>query len=111
MFSVTEPPKGVGGSAVGGGAVVDLDIGGSKTHGLRVETDGTERAAYASSANVSSVGTTEAGRQLDVVLGELGRETAAAVCAGAAGADTPEGERRLGELLAARLPRAASLAR
>ncbi|MGI8696783.1 MAG: hypothetical protein ACR2JQ_09050 [Mycobacteriales bacterium] len=109
---MTEPPKGVGGSAVGGGAVVDLDIGGSKTHGLRVETDGTERAAYASSANVSSVGTTEAGRQLDVVLGELGREEeVAAVCAGAAGANTPEGERRLGEPLAAPLPRAASLAR
>src|SRR6185503_16044016 len=66
--------------------------------------NGTVVEALAGSANVSSVGTEEAGRQLDVILQQLGGNGISAVCAGAAGVDTPASEARLRHLLAERLP-------
>lgn len=84
--------------------VLGLDVGGSKTHGVRVEDDEVVRDALAGSANISSVGVAEAGRQLDVLLDQLGRDGVTAICVGAAGADTAEGEERLAQLLRDRLP-------
>jgi len=84
--------------------VLGLDIGGSKTHGVRDEDGTIVREALAGSANLSSVGAEEAARQLDVILDRLGRDGVAVVCAGAAGVDTPEGGARLRRLLQDRLP-------
>lgn len=86
------------------GAVLGLDIGGSKTQAVRAENGTVVGEALAGSANVSSVGTAEAGRQLDVILDRLDAKGIAAVCAGAAGVDTPASEARLRDLLAERLP-------
>jgi N-acetylglucosamine kinase-like BadF-type ATPase len=85
-------------------AVLGLDIGGSKTQALRVENGTVIAEALAGSANISSVGLEEAGRQLDVILDRLGTKGIKAVCAGAAGVETPDGEARLRDLLARRLP-------
>ena len=91
--------------------VLGLDIGGSKTHGL-LDSPGGMCEALAGSANIASVGAGEAGRQLDAVLDmlaarDLTARDVAAVCAGAAGVDTPDGVARLRDLLAQRLPAAA----
>jgi glucosamine kinase len=88
-------------------AVLGVDIGGSKTHGLRVEHGEVVREAMAGSANMASVGVQAAGRVLDELFDRLGLDSIAAVCVGAAGADTPEGRDRLTRLVAQRLPSAA----
>lgn len=84
--------------------VLGLDIGGSKTRGVRAEKGEVVREALAGSANISSVGSSGAAAALDALLERLGRDGVSAVCAGAAGADTPEGEIRLAALLRDRLP-------
>ena len=84
--------------------VLGLDIGGSKTQAVLAEGGNVLGEALAGSANVSSVGTEEAGRQLDIILDRLGTKDIHAVCAGAAGVDTPASEARLRDLLAERLP-------
>ncbi|BBX35304.1 BadF/BadG/BcrA/BcrD type ATPase [Mycolicibacterium mageritense DSM 44476 = CIP 104973] len=85
-------------------AVLGFDIGGSKTQAVRVENGIVTAEALAGSANISSVGIEEAGRQLDVILDRLGANGIRAVCAGAAGVETPAAEARLRDLLAVRLP-------
>ena len=61
----------------------------------------------AGSANPSSVGIEEASRQLDAIFAQLrGHGPITAVCAGAAGVDTSEGEERFRRLLADRAPAA-----
>ncbi|MBJ8347571.1 N-acetylglucosamine kinase [Antrihabitans sp. YC2-6] len=84
--------------------VLGLDIGGSKTHAARSENGVVVAEALAGSANVTSVGPAEAGRQLDIILEQLGNKDIQSVCAGAAGVDSPAGAARLRELLASRLP-------
>jgi glucosamine kinase len=91
-------------------AVIGIDAGGSKTKGLRVEGGRVMREALAGSANIPSVGLEEAGRQLDLLLDRLGRNSVTAACIGAAGADTPEGEELLRRLLQDELPEARVLA-
>ena len=87
--------------------IVGLDIGGSKTHAVSRHRTGVVDV-FAGSANLSSVGEAEAGRQLDAILVQLAERGAiTAVCAGAAGVDTPEAEERLRQLIASRLPVAA----
>jgi N-acetylglucosamine kinase-like BadF-type ATPase len=85
-------------------AAIGLDIGGSKTHGVRVADGHVVAEALAGSASLVAVGAAEAGRQLDTLLDRLGRDGVTAVCVGAAGADTPEGADRLRQLLAAKVP-------
>ncbi|WP_433580086.1 N-acetylglucosamine kinase [Nocardia brasiliensis] len=85
-------------------AVLGLDIGGSKTMAVRTEDGVVVAQARAGSANVASVGAAAAGHQLDLILERVGGDGIRAVCAGAAGADTPEGRARLQDLLAQRLP-------
>jgi N-acetylglucosamine kinase-like BadF-type ATPase len=85
--------------------IVGLDIGGSKTHAVSSSEQDPTAEVSAGSANLSSVGEAEAGRQLDAIFVQLAdRGTIGAVCAGAAGVDTPEAEERLRRLIAARLP-------
>ncbi|ADG78659.1 ATPase BadF/BadG/BcrA/BcrD type OS=Tsukamurella paurometabola (strain ATCC 8368 / DSM / CCUG 35730 / CIP 100753 / JCM 10117 / KCTC 9821 / NBRC 16120 / NCIMB 702349 / NCTC 13040) OX=521096 GN=Tpau_2047 PE=4 SV=1 [Tsukamurella paurometabola] len=88
------------------GTVIGLDIGGSKTHAVRAENGVVVAEALAGSANISSVGPVEAGRQLDIALTRLGVGDVAAVCAGAAGVETPAGAAALTRLLADRVPSA-----
>jgi N-acetylglucosamine kinase-like BadF-type ATPase len=87
-----------------GGAILGLDIGGSKTQAVRAEGGTVVAEALAGSANVSAAGPAEAGRQLDIILEQVGANGIRAVCAGAAGVDTPASEARLRSLLTERLP-------
>jgi N-acetylglucosamine kinase-like BadF-type ATPase len=87
--------------------IVGLDIGGSKTHAVSRHPNGTVEV-FAGSANLASVGEVEAARQLDAIFAQLAeRGPIGAVCAGAAGVDTPEAEERLRQLIAARVSGAA----
>jgi glucosamine kinase len=87
--------------------VIGLDIGGSKTHGIRAVDGRALAEAVAGSANLAAVGPTEAGRQLDMVLDQLGTSGVDAVCAGAAGADGAESVATVVRLIADRVPGAA----
>ena len=88
------------------GRIVGLDIGGSKTHAVLADPAGVLAEAVVGSANVASVGVREATRQLSAVLDELGATDVGAVCAGAAGADSPEQRHQLTDVLAGLLPNA-----
>jgi N-acetylglucosamine kinase-like BadF-type ATPase len=84
--------------------VIGVDIGGSKTHGIR-SVDGREVAeAVAGSANVAAVGPAAAGRQLDALFAQLGTGGVDAVCAGAAGADGVESVGVVTRLISDRVP-------
>src|SRR6201991_3303552 len=67
------------------GSVIGVDIGGSKTHGVRAVDGRPVAEALAGSANLASVGTAEAARQLRALIARLGADGVDAVCAGAAG--------------------------
>lgn len=87
--------------------VVGLDIGGSKTQALAAGPgDSSAVEVLAGSANLSSVGAAEVTRQLTVIFDGIGRDGVTAVCAGAAGVDTPEQERRLHDLIGLQVPQA-----
>lgn len=84
--------------------VIGVDIGGSKTHGIRA-VDGEPLAeAVAGSANLAAVGATEAGRQLDALFAQLDTAGVDAVCVGAAGADGAESIATTTRLIADRVP-------
>lgn len=81
------------------GTVVGLDVGGSKTHGVRVESGRIVAEAVAGSANIASVGAAEAARQLDALARRLHHPDVTAVCVGAAGVESPQAGRRLQRLV------------
>lgn len=91
---------------------IGLDIGGSKTHAVSYLSTASPRTqmveAYAASANLASVGETEADAQIAAVLAGLAVQghdgTPDVVCAGAAGVDSAAGEERLRTLLTRRIP-------
>jgi glucosamine kinase len=85
-------------------SVIGVDIGGSKTHGIRAVDGVAVAEAVAGSANIASVGAVEASRQLDGLLAQLGTAGVDAVCAGAAGADGEESIATLNRLFAERVP-------
>ena len=87
--------------------VIGMDSGGSKPHAVSYLSGAigpTTVEAYAASANIASVGEAEASRQIAAVLAALAAQghdgTPDVVCAGAAGADSPEGADRLRAVLA-----------
>jgi glucosamine kinase len=84
--------------------VIGVDIGGSKTHGIRAVDGEPAAEAVAGSANVAAVGAAEAGRQLDAVFAQLDTRAVDAVCAGAAGADGTESVATITRLIADRVP-------
>jgi N-acetylglucosamine kinase-like BadF-type ATPase len=84
--------------------VIGVDIGGSKTHGIRAVDGEPVAEAVAGSANVAAVGVPEAGRQLDALFAQLDVSGVDAVCAGAAGADGTESITALTRLFADRIP-------
>jgi N-acetylglucosamine kinase-like BadF-type ATPase len=84
--------------------VIGVDIGGSKTHGIRAVDGEPVAEAFAGSANLAAVGTAEAGRQLATLFAQLGTDGVEAVCAGAAGADGTESVTTMVRLIADRVP-------
>jgi glucosamine kinase len=84
--------------------VIGVDIGGSKTHGIRAVGGEPVAEAVAGSANVAAVGLAEAGRQLDALFAQLDVRGVDAVCAGAAGADGTESIAAVTRLFADRVP-------
>lgn len=86
--------------------VLGLDIGGSKTHALLCDGETVLEEVFAGSANPSSAGIAEAIRQLDLIFAQLHTDEVRAICAGAAGVDTTEGEERFRRLLTERAPTA-----
>ena len=84
--------------------VIGLDIGGSKTHGIRAVDGEPVAEAVAGSANLAAVGAVAAGRQLDAVFARLGTAGVDAVCAGAAGADGEESVATAVRLISERVP-------
>lgn len=88
-------------------SVIGLDIGGSRTHGVRAVDGAIVAEAFGRSANVASVGADVAGTVLAEVVAALGTDGVAAVCAGAAGAGSPEPAALVTELIAQLVPGAA----
>ena len=85
-------------------AVIGLDVGGSTTRAVR-SVDGVVVAeADGASANIAAVGPTTAGVRLGEVLAAVGVEGVEAVCAGAAGADSPVTEGIVRDLIAGHVP-------
>ena len=84
--------------------VIGVDIGGSKTHGIRAVDGRPVAEAVAGSANLAAVGLAEAGRQLDAMFAQLGAGEVDAVCAGAAGADGTESVAAITRLITDRVP-------
>ena len=81
--------------------VVGVDIGGSKTSGLRVAADGHVVAeAVVGSSNIESVSIDQATAALTQLFGRLGSDGVGAVCVGSAGVNTPEQEAWLSGLVA-----------
>lgn len=89
------------------GRIVGLDVGGSKTHAVLADATGAVLGEVkVGSANIASVGVREATRQLSAALDQLDAGEIDAVCAGAAGADSPEQRHQLSDLLTGLLPNA-----
>ncbi|MFJ6077442.1 N-acetylglucosamine kinase [Pseudarthrobacter sp. NPDC092419] len=87
--------------------VIGLDIGGSKTHGIRIVGDSIMADRLAGSANVQNVSRETASRHLGVLLGSLGAADAGRVYVGAGGVDTEEDKDELRRLIAPYAPHAA----
>ncbi|GAA0941081.1 N-acetylglucosamine kinase [Pseudonocardia zijingensis] len=84
--------------------VIGVDIGGSKTHGIRAVDGEPVAEAVAGSANLAAVGAAEAARQLDALFTRLDTRGVATVCVGAAGADGTESIATLTRIITERVP-------
>ncbi len=85
--------------------VVGVDIGGSKSHGVRVGPDGEVLAErVVGSANIESVTLAQADAALDKLFDALGRHGIDVVCAGSAGINTPDQEAWLSGMISRRAP-------
>ncbi|NYI66174.1 N-acetylglucosamine kinase [Spelaeicoccus albus] len=81
------------------GTTIGLDIGGTKTHAVLIESDVIVREAVAGSANTQSVTRSEAEANLREAYAELGSPDVNLVCAGSAGVDTDADQQRLIDLI------------
>lgn len=86
--------------------VIGLDIGGSKTHGIRIVGGSVMADRIAGSANVQNVSRQTAARHLGILLGSLGAADAQRVYVGAGGVDTAEDKEELRRLIAPHAPQA-----
>ncbi|HET6240941.1 MAG TPA: ATPase, partial [Arthrobacter sp.] len=85
-------------------AVIGLDIGGTKTRGVRFE-DGTPVADESvGSSNVQNVSREEAAGHLAELFARIGGGTVAQVYAGAGGIDTDDDAAALAALIAPHVP-------
>lgn len=86
------------------GAIIGLDIGGSKTRGIRW-LDGEVQADHsAGSANVQNVSREQAAANLEELFGKLGVEGVDQVFAGSGGVDTEEDAAALAALIRPNVP-------
>jgi glucosamine kinase len=90
--------------AVPGGAVIGLDIGGTKTHGVRFEDGQAAADESVGSSNVQNVSREEAARNLAELFSRIGGGTVAQVYAGAGGIDTDDDAAALAALIAPHVP-------
>ncbi|MCB5292697.1 N-acetylglucosamine kinase [Arthrobacter sp. SO3] len=88
------------------GAVIGLDIGGTKTRGIRIVNGSLADDRSAGSANVQNVTLEEAARRLGELLSALGASDAGAVFVGAGGIDTDADAEQLRRLIAPHAPHA-----
>lgn len=88
-------------------AVIGIDIGGSSTRCVRSEAGVVVAESHAESANIAAVSVAAAGRALGTALSAVGVHNVVAVCAGAAGADSPHSVGIIRDLIAERVPGAA----
>lgn len=92
------------GPATHSGHFIGLDIGGSKTHGIKVIDGVVIDDLIAGSANVQNVSHETAQRNLTGLLARLGAVDAQSVLVGSGGVDTTEDEEQLRSLIAAYAP-------
>jgi N-acetylglucosamine kinase-like BadF-type ATPase len=86
------------------GVIIGLDIGGTKTHGIRFE-DGTAVAdESAGSSNVQNVSRDEAARNIAHLFARIGGGTVSQVYAGSGGIDTDEDAAALASLIQPHVP-------
>src|SRR6478609_52237 len=86
------------------GAVIGLDIGGTKTRGVRFEDGRPVADESVGSANVQNVTPEEAARNLAELFGRIGGGAVAQVYAGAGGIDTDDDAAALAALIAPHVP-------
>lgn len=86
--------------------IVGLDIGGSKTHGVRIDGGRVTRNEVAGSANVQNVDQATAAANVGHLMSALGGLDADAVYVGAGGIDTREDAANLQNLISPHAPRA-----
>lgn len=92
------------GGRPGAGDIIGLDIGGSKTHGIRVRDGQVTAEARAGSANVQNVSADQAAVALAELFDALGEGPVSRVVAGSGGIDTPQDAERLRTLIASHAP-------
>ncbi|MGW9403149.1 N-acetylglucosamine kinase [Arthrobacter sp. NPDC055585] len=83
---------------------IGLDIGGSKTHGIRLEGHAVAAEAVSGSANVQNVSREQARHALAEIFAALGTNGVTRVIAGSGGVDTPEDAAALAELILEHVP-------
>lgn len=98
--SVSTAPAGGG----AGGAVIGLDIGGTKTRGVRFEDGRAVADESVGSSNVQNVSREEAARNLAELFARIGGGAVAQVYAGAGGIDTDDDAAALAALIAPHVP-------
>jgi len=91
-------------TAAASGTVIGLDIGGTKTRGVRFQDDEPVRDETAGSANVQNVSREQAAANLAELFGKIGGGRIDQVYAGAGGIDTDEDARALADLIAPHAP-------
>lgn len=86
------------------GTVIGLDIGGTKTRGVRFENGVPVRDESAGSSNVQNVSREQAAANLAELFGKIGGGRIDEVYAGAGGIDTDEDAQALADLIAPHAP-------
>jgi N-acetylglucosamine kinase-like BadF-type ATPase len=84
--------------------IVGLDVGGSKTQGVRIDGGRVTRDEVAGSANVQNVERAEAARNVEQLMSALGGLDAGEVYVGAGGIDTEEDAANLKKLISPHAP-------
>ncbi|MGG5171065.1 N-acetylglucosamine kinase [Pseudarthrobacter sp. J1738] len=91
-------------AAIGVGAAIGLDIGGTKTRGIRIEHGAVLADETVGSSNVQNVTREEAAKNIAELLNKIGTAGVTAVYAGAGGVDTQEDKDALAALISPHVP-------
>ncbi len=86
------------------GIIIGLDIGGTKTHGIRFEDGVPVADESAGSSNVQNVSREDAARNLAELFAKIGGGPVATVYAGSGGIDTEDDAAALAALIAPHVP-------